>query len=124
MNSQLSSDQYYIVSVMHTQRRHHYITVWRSDDRGYAWPLSWAGKYSGARVRGNLGYYNSGSNLAVRCEVLDALAVPPTKGRIDNDAGPVVPNTKTSWGAILDAVIEPPKFIPRPQYRGAPRVAA
>lgn len=116
----MAEDQFYIVSVMHTLRRDRYITVWRPNDSGYAYPLSWAGKYSESNVRENLSYYNSGcSNVAVPCHVLDYLAIPPMPGVIDNDAGPVVPNSAESWRRILANLIAEPAHAPRPEYRGA-----
>lgn len=120
-----TKDLFYIVSVKHTQRRHRYITFWRSDDRGYAYPLSWSGKYTRGQVEASLGYYNSGcSTIAVRCEAVDSLAVDPVPGEIDNDAGPVVHNNGENWKALLANVISEPKYKPAPEYRGARRKAA
>jgi len=112
----------YIVSVKHTNREHAYITVWRPDDKGYAWPLSWAGKYREADVLAQRDYYHRGDDtLAVPCELLDALAVPPTKGTVDNDAGPVVLNNRTNWKCILEFALPEPMHHPQPQYPGARR---
>lgn len=109
---------YYIVNLSHTKLADKYVTVWRPDCKGYAWPLSWAGKYSEAEVRGKLDYYNSGENVAVPCHVLDYMAVPPTPGAVDGDAGPVVPSTAANWQRLLANVIATPKYPPRPMYRG------
>ena len=109
---------YYIVSVKHTRRQHKYITFWRPDDCGYAWPLSWAGRYPKAVVMQHPSYYNSGySTIAVPCELVDALAVPPEPGHIDGDAGPVVLNNRTNWLLLIDSAIEPPTHKPRPEYK-------
>jgi hypothetical protein len=109
------SEDFYIVSVCHTPRRDPYITFWRPDNRGYAYPLSWAGKYPREIVAGHLGYYNDGhNNIAVRCDAIDPLAVAPEKGVIDNDAGPVVPNSLANWKTLLAAVIEKPAARPKP----------
>jgi len=125
MNAQVPSDQYYIVSVNHTKREDRYITFWRCDDRGYAYPLSWSGKYAGEHVRAHLGYYNSGcATIAVSCEAVDPLAVDPEPGHIDNDAGPVVLNNKENWKVLLANVIHEPGYKPAPQYKGARRKAA
>jgi hypothetical protein len=116
--------EFYIISVKHTNREHQYITVWRPDDKGYAWPLSWAGKYSEDRVMASLDYYHDGSNVAVPCRVLDEIAVPVTPGTVDNDAGPVVLNNKENWHRIGQhlATFEPkPLRFPQPEYKGAPR---
>lgn len=112
----------YIVSVKHTQRDHTYITVWRPDNAGYAWPLTWAGRYSAEEVRARRGYYHRGDDtLAVPCAVLDALAVPPVPGTIDNNAGPVVMNTRENWRTVLAGALPDPIHKPRPEYKGARR---
>lgn len=113
---------FYVISVTHTNREHQYITVWRPENKGYAWPLSWAGKYSEADIKEHPDYYHSGcSNIAVPCSLLDGMAVPPTPRTIDNDAGPVVLNTKENWKRILAALPWPPQHQPKPQYKGARR---
>lgn len=83
----------YIVSLHERdlERRHRYITVWRPDCCGYAFPLSWAGKYTRDDVRQRHSYLNNGEEtIAVPCAVLDELAEPPAPRMIDGDAGPVV----------------------------------
>lgn len=110
---------YYIVNLSHHRREQLYITVWRPDCKGYAWPLSWAGRYSEAEVRSHLGYYNSGENIAVPCHILDEMAIAPLPGQVDNDAGPVVPSNAATWKQVLEHVIAKPTFSIRPRY---PRV--
>jgi hypothetical protein len=110
----------FVISVHHTLRENRYITIWRPDDRGYAYPLSWAGRYTRERIMSHLGYYNDGySNITVPCEVLERLAVDPRKGDIDGDAGPVIENTRENWKTILAAVVTQPEHKPRPVYKGA-----
>lgn len=117
--------EYYIVSVKHTHRRDPFITVWRPNDSGYAYPLSWAGKYPEDQVLAKLGYYNSGcSAVAVPCDVLDKIAVPPSPGMVDNDAGPIVFNNAASWRAIRANVIMPPAYPVIPEFKGSRRPAA
>lgn len=112
----------YVLSLKHLQRDHPFMTVWRPDDNGYAWPLAWAGKYDEAAIKKDLDYYNDGhAAVAVPCHVLDAMAVVPEPGWIDNDIGPVVLSNADNWATILANVIAPPKYLPQPQYRGAPR---
>lgn len=113
---------FYIVSLKHTRREHAYITVWRKDNCGYAWPLSWAGKYSAQQVDENPEYYHNGrSTLAVPCDLLDNLAVPPEKGMVDNDAGPVILNNRTNWRCIIEFHKADPLQRPQPEYKGARR---
>jgi hypothetical protein len=109
-----------VVSVAHTRREHKYITVWRTDDCGYAWPLSWAGRYSDNAIQSGLDYYHNGDdNIAIKCEVLDAICSTPEPGTIDNDAGPVVMNTESNWSKIVDSIDFPTKNVPYPQFKGA-----
>jgi hypothetical protein len=113
---------FYIVSVKHTRRDQQYITVWRPNDCGYAWPLSWAGKYDETSIKARPDYYHNGyDSFAVPCEVLDELAVPVIPGTVDNDAGPVVMNNRDNWLRILAAIQWPTKDQPQPQYKGARR---
>jgi hypothetical protein len=114
--------QFYIASLKWTKRDSLYITFWRPNDSRYAWPLSWSGKYAEDDVRNGLAYYNDGaSTIAVPVEVVDPLGVPPAPGHIDNDAGPVVLNTRDNWKLLLENVILEPHCAPQPQYKGAPR---
>lgn len=110
---------FYVASLKHTHREHLYITFWRPDHCGYAWPLSWAGRYPESHVRERLDYLNCGHTVAVPCEVVDALAVTPERGHIDGNAGPVVPNNRENWKTLLAAVIEPTPEPYTPVYPGA-----
>jgi hypothetical protein len=112
---------YFIVSVNHTLRENAYITFWRADNSGYAWPLSWAGEYPEARVLANLGYYNGGGNIAVPVEVVRPLAIAPAPGRIDGDAGPVVLNNRANWDVLKANVIRPTRYPIHAEYKGARR---
>jgi len=116
--------EFYIVSVVHTERRHSYVTFWRPKNSGYCWPLSWAGRYDEATVRGALSYYNDGeNNIAVDAATVDNLAQKPATGKIDGDAGPVVANNAATWRVLLQSMIEPPVSEVSPQYRGSRRAA-
>lgn len=110
--------RFLIVSIKHTTRRDPYIAFWRPDNCGYAWPLSWAGRYPEKLVRADLRYYNGGDNdIAVPEEVVEALATPVAPGVIEGNAGPVVANTRENWQQLLAAVIAPPLHHPRPQWQ-------
>lgn len=123
-DGQLDSEEalFYIVNLSHSRRDMPYISVWRPDCRGYAYPLSWAGKYPESEVRASLFYFNCGENVAVPCHVLDYMAIDPKPGLIDHDAGPVVPSSAANWRRLLANTIEPTKRTPKPMYRGMPRV--
>jgi hypothetical protein len=109
-------NDFYVISLKHSQKRHRYITFWRHDDKGYAWPLSWAGRYGREHVMGQIDYYNNGcDSISVPVDIIDAMTVAPNKGDIDGDAGPVVLNTAENWRKIMDAVIQPPQYQMKPQ---------
>lgn len=99
---------FYIIDVRENFRRNPYITLWRSKDSGYAYPLPWAGKYTRAQVDSHPDYYYTvrfGSTrildrYPVPCEAVEALGVEPARGAIDGDAGPVIRNTR----AVRDAL--------------------
>jgi hypothetical protein len=115
---------FYVISAKHTNREHQYITLWRPEDKGYAWPLSWAGRYTEQQIVDALDYYHCGENVAIPCRVLDAMAVPVTPGTVDNDAGPVVLNNKVNWLKIMQhlSTFDPkPLRYPKPQFKGARR---
>jgi hypothetical protein len=119
------SQFFYIVSLKHTARDDWYITLWRPKDKGYTYALSRAGKYTEEAVTEHRDYYHTGfADVAVPCEVLEALAIPPKPGHHDGDYGPVIASTKANWQAILKALPMPPKEKPQPQYPGARRRAA
>ncbi|MCP1651552.1 DUF4406 domain-containing protein [Pseudomonas nitroreducens] len=68
-------NEFIVISVKHTKRRHKAITLWRPDDRGYCWTLERAGRYAEARVLEHLSYYNSGcTNIAVPLTLVEQLA--------------------------------------------------
>lgn len=90
--------QYYIADLRPEWRANPYITFWRAGNRGYAYPLSWAGRYGQAELIEAINYYwkRDGQTLirfAVHCTAVDRLSIAPAPGVIDGDAGPVVPNT-------------------------------
>jgi hypothetical protein len=100
---------YFIASVAHTQKADRYITFWRAENKGYAWPLPWSGKYSEEAVLNEMAYYNDGwHTIAVPVDVVERLATAPEKGTVDNDAGPVVLNTLANWDLLLQSVIRQP----------------
>lgn len=91
-----------------------YITFWRANNSGYAYPLSWAGNYTDVEVIAGGKYYtvktgHSLTRFAVPREVAEAMAVPPSPGRIDGDAGPVVPNTAEARAKLRRAAFRIPE---------------
>ncbi|WP_250451155.1 hypothetical protein [Caballeronia sp. ATUFL_M2_KS44] len=113
--------QFYIISLKHTCRDDRYITLWAPDDKGYRFRASRAGRYEEANVLAHLGYYNSGCNVAVPCDVLDPLMVMTTPAdQFDGPDGPALLNTRQNWKVILANVIAEPQYKPHPLYKGAP----
>lgn len=117
----MSEQLYYVVSVHHTKRADPYILLWNPDDKGYCYRIEVAGKYPESVIAAHLDYYHNGcSNLAVKCEVIDAMVVQSAQGYLDT-AGFVAPNNHHMWWDILYALKWQPKHKPEPQYRGARR---
>jgi hypothetical protein len=117
---QVVSAEYFICSVKHTKRKDRYIVFWRPENAGYAFPLSWSGRYSEELVLSNFSYYNGGdSSIAIRCDVVERLAVPPAPRMIDNDAGPVVLNNHENWAVLIEGVTHEPLRPVVPEFRGS-----
>lgn len=112
------SEQYIVISLKHTHRRHKAITLWRPDDKGYCWTLDRAGRYEEPQVLEHLGYYNSGcSNIAVPLALVQRLA-----REVEYDTkefGDCLPNNSKTWKQLLAAVIRQPEYQSKPEYRGA-----
>jgi len=122
--NRLKADErlFYIVSVRYTRKDSQYLSVWRPNNEGYAYPLPWAGRYSDAVVRREWDYYHNGfDSIAVPCEILDALGVLPSAGAVDGDVGPVIPNTKATWSKIMSTLAWP---LPYTQLKGARSVTS
>lgn len=110
---------YYIVDMRPEWSKKAYITVWRPDNKGYAFPLSWAGKYNKEIIEaGGSYYFNKGGTsryvrFPVPCAAVESLATArPAKGHIDGDAGPVLLN----HAAVREALIAA-RYIPTPPSR-------
>lgn len=90
--------EYYIADLRSNFSSNPYITFWRPENAGYAYPLSWAGKYTRDVVIEGGSYYTQrqGRSLirfGVPCQAADKISEAPTAGHIDGNAGPVVRNT-------------------------------
>lgn len=119
MTEAIQAPQYYIVNLSHLTREQKYVTFWRPENKGYAFPLCWAGKYSKEEVLESLDYYNSGENIAVPCGVVDALTEQPESGNVDGDAGPVVRSNRKNWKVLQANAVATPKYPYKPVYPGA-----
>lgn len=112
---------YYIVDVRPSFRGNPYITLWRADNAGYAYPLPWAGKYDRATVDAYPNYYakKEGSRFwrfPVPCEAVEQLGVKPAPRMIDGGAGPVIPNT-----AKVRAALRRARYLPHASAQGGGR---
>lgn len=106
------ADQYFIVDLRTEFARKPYITFWRPENGGYAYPLAWAGRYGKAEVIDGGDYYTkregrSHIRFAVPCAIVEQLAVAPAPGMIDGDAGPVVVNDAGKRKALRKARLHP-----------------
>lgn len=109
----------YIVNLSHTRRDDKFISFWRPEAKGYAFPLPWAGKYSKTQVLAEPDYYNSGDNVAVPCDCFDNMATEPPPGAVDGNVGPVVLSNSKNWKELLLCVIALPRYKPQPMYKGS-----
>ena len=129
--ARLTEARFYICDLRPEWRRNWAVTFWRPDNAGYAYPLSWAGKYSAEKVKKGGSYYAKRSRAGdeaerpgktlirfpVPCEVAEAMAVASPPGKIDGDAGPVVMNNgknrialrKAGRAVLAELDKEPPK---------------
>jgi hypothetical protein len=114
MNNQL----YYVVSVKHTKRTDKYITLWNPDDKGYCFSIDKAGKYTFDQIEKSLNYYHTGYDIAVKCEILDAICCKSEEWYLDNICD-VVKNKSSTWFDIMYAPTWNIPIDPFPQYRGA-----
>ncbi|RKQ95459.1 hypothetical protein [Maricaulis maris] len=90
--------QYYIADLRPEWRANPYITFWRANNSGYAYPLSWAGRYGQAELIEAINYYwkRDGQSLIrfpIHHALVKARGTDPAPGIIDSNVGPVVPNT-------------------------------
>lgn len=106
------AEEFYIADMRRGWRGNPYVTFWRPDNAGYAYPLSWAGRYSKETVVEGGDYYTeregrSLQRFAVPVEVADKIATAPRPGMIDGDAGPVVINDETNRRKLRRAALLP-----------------
>lgn len=126
-NTAIDADEFYIVDMRpewQRPKRYPYITVWRPNNCGYAFPLAWAGIYTKECVDSAPGYYANAKgtgtlmNFPVPRAVVEALAIPaPRPGVVEEDVGPVLPNTTEVRNALRAACYRPKREALRPKAR-------
>jgi len=108
------TDQYVIVDLRAVWARRRFLTFWRPNFKGYAYPLSWAGDYTKATVikeddyltrrrysvtTGN--YTGKWERFAVPRSVAEEIAIAPPPDQIDGNADPVVVNNKQNRDRLI-----------------------
>ena len=111
--AELTEEQFLVVNLSHARSDQYYVTFWRPDAKGYAFPLSWAGLYPRSVIEAHLDYFHSGENLAVKAKSVLPMLLDPLKGYVDGDAGPVVPNTREVWSVLCASMICAPQSRPK-----------
>lgn len=96
-----------------------YVSFWRPDDAGYAYPLSWSGKYTLERVESQRDYYwhrntKTFTRFPILCSEVDRIAVPPKPKTIDGDTGPVIWNNKNTRATLRASMLAIPDAVGSP----------
>jgi hypothetical protein len=124
-----SSSAFYIASLKHTGKQHEHITWWGPAWRGYT-PV--VGDHIGVYSAEEAAKLNDGqADIAVPVEAVHALLSPEphySRGRLYDQRGPVVDNSRKNWGQLLAARLRAgqsegvnPKPVP---FRGARRATS
>lgn len=116
----MSTDRFYIVDVRQEWRGNPYLTLWRPDNAGYAYPTAWAGQYTREQIEGQGTYYwrpRYGAKLAmdrfpVPCWFVDGIGIQPRDGIVDGNTGLVIPNTKFARDALRRHAFRPASVTP------------
>lgn len=111
MGSQ-EDELFYICDLRPQWRKQRYITFWRPENKGYAWPLPWSGKYTAAQIDESPDYYTKKegryfTRFAVPCAVVEVMGGPPGDRDVDGNVGPVVFNTPGNRSRLLAAMRAP-----------------
>ncbi|KXV23870.1 hypothetical protein AD942_11090 [Gluconobacter japonicus] len=131
MRGRTDTDQYIIVDLRSAWARKPFISFWRPDFAGYAYPLSWAGDYSRATVIEKGSYltrrrYSATTDrdtgkwecFAVLRSVAEAIGIEPPPGQIDGNAGPVVVNNKQNRDYLIANRLRLPRAAMDAEERG------
>lgn len=110
------AESFYVLSLKHTKRADRHIQLWGQSGNGYTYHIACAGKYSRDEIMAHMGYYNSGSDIAVDAETVERLVTMCDKD--DRDIGastPTLRNTPKNWQKLLENVIVTPKYAEMPE---------
>jgi len=113
--------EFFIVDLRPEWCRNPYVTLWRPNDAGYAYPLPWSGRYSkqavdegGSYYFGSEGHGRQIHRFPVPCDVVERLSTAkPAAHMIDGDVGPVVPNAAEIKKALKAARYKPAAIQPK-----------
>lgn len=106
----LNEPLYYICDMRREWLYKPYVSFWRPDDAGYAYPLSWAGRYTMERIQSMPDYYwhrntKSFTRFPILCSEVERIATAPKPDTIDGDAGPVVWMNKNARATLRAAML-------------------
>jgi hypothetical protein len=115
----MTEQLYYICDMRPEWLTKPYVSFWRPDDAGYAYPLSWAGKYTLERIRDQTDYYycrntRSFTRFPILCSKVERFASAPAPKTVDGDAGPVLYMSKTMRAALRSAMLPLPDAVGGP----------
>lgn len=108
--------RYYIADLRAEWTGTPYVTFWRPDSKGYAYPLCWSGQYLSDQLLAQPGYFWSRRDgilirFPVPCGRVDRRAVSPKPGLIDGDAGPVLMNDAATRKWLRRQAYIPPAML-------------
>lgn len=65
----LEQQEYFIISLCHTMKHEHWVTLWRPNNAGYCYGKAAAGRYTKIEE----GYHNSEGNMPIKIEEAEKL---------------------------------------------------
>jgi len=86
----MSKQEYYIISLKHTEKRDEYITLWRPNNAGYCYSKESAGTYEIPEK----GYHDSDDNMPLSEEKADKLFI---IANYDGTEKHMIPNCSAVW---------------------------
>ncbi len=107
----MTESLYYVCDLRREWLKKPYVSFWRAKAAGYAFPLSWSGKYTIDELKAEPDYYwhregRGFDRFPVPCSDVDYYGAAPAPKTIDGNAGPVIWMNKNTR-ALLRSLMLP-----------------